>query len=73
MKPMSNAARLTRILPLTLGLTLLLCGCQTHARLDNSRRMMARPDAEQARQAAPEWVRDALKTINALESEIERR
>lgn len=73
MKPTHPTAKPAKTLLWTLGLTLLLCGCQTHARLDNSRRLMARPDADQARQAAPEWVRDAMKTINALESEIERR
>jgi hypothetical protein len=26
-----------------------------------------------ARAAAPEWCRDALKTINALETDLERR
>jgi hypothetical protein len=33
---------------------------------------MARPDFQQAAKAAPEWCRDALKTINALEAELER-
>jgi hypothetical protein len=32
---------------------------------------MERPDANSARQAAPEWVREALKTINHLEFEIQ--
>lgn len=50
-----------------------LCGCATHARLDNSARLIARPDFEAARLASPEWCRDALKTINSLELEIERR
>jgi hypothetical protein len=39
--------------------------------MDNSRRLMQRNDFEQAVRAAPEWVRDALKTINQLEHEIE--
>lgn len=51
----------------------MLAGCATHARLDNSARLIARPDFPAARAAAPEWCRDALKTVNALELEIERR
>ena len=50
-----------------------LCGCAPHARLDNSARLIERPDFDAARIAAPEWCRDALKTINALELEIERQ
>ncbi len=68
---LKNSAQ-TRTLLLTLGLTL-LSGCQSHVRLDNSARLMARPDAQAARQAAPEWCRDALKTINSLELELERK
>ena len=51
----------------------ILAGCATHARLDNSARLIARPDFPAARAAAPEWCRDALKTVNALELDIERR
>lgn len=40
-------------------------------RLNNSQRLMARPDFPAAAQAAPEWCRDALKTINRLEHQIE--
>lgn len=72
MKPTPKSAGLRKTLLLTLGLTL-LCGCQTHIRLDNSKRLLARPDFPQAAQAAPEWVRDSLKTINALELELERK
>lgn len=42
-------------------------------RLDNSARLIARPDFNAARSAAPEWCRDALKTINQLELELERK
>lgn len=59
-----------------LTLCLPLAGCATLSpavKLDNSARLMARPDFQQAKTAAPEWARDALKTINALELEIERR
>lgn len=59
-----------------LCLCLPLVGCATlkpMVRLDNSARLMARPDFQQAKAAAPDWAKDALKTINALEYEIERR
>ena len=39
--------------------------------LENSARLRARSDFPAAAQAAPEWVRDALKTINALEYRLE--
>lgn len=51
---------------------LLLSSCVT-VKLDNAQRLIARPDFEQAKAAAPEWCRDALKTINNLEYEIERQ
>jgi hypothetical protein len=51
---------------------LALSGCAS-VKLDNSARLMSRPDFAAARTAAPEWARDALKTINALEYELERR
>ena len=55
------------------AIAVLFAGCSTHARYDNSARLIARADFEAARVAAPEWCRDALKTINELELEIERR
>ena len=55
------------------AVAVLLAGCVSHARYDNSARLIARADFEAARVAAPEWCRDALKTINELELEIERR
>ena len=52
----------------------MLSGCSVfHARLNNAERLINRADFEAARQAAPEWCRDALKTINYLEMEIERQ
>lgn len=57
---------------LSLCAALLFGGC-AHVRLDNSERLVARPDFEAAKTAAPEWCRDALKTINALELELERQ
>lgn len=55
------------------AVALLLGGCAMHARYDNAQRLIDRADFEAARVAAPEWCRDALKTINELELEIERR
>ena len=57
-----------------LMLTLCLAGCVTPAvQLENARRLMGRPDFSAAKAAAPDWARDALLTINALESQIERK
>ena len=47
-------------------------GCTTAPTLNNSDRLMARPDFDIVRRAAPEWARDALHTINKLEHTIER-
>ena len=47
-------------------------GCLS-VKLENAQRMMDRPDFEQATIAAPEWVRDALLTINKLEHKLERK
>ncbi|MDD2763474.1 MAG: hypothetical protein PHE83_05810 [Opitutaceae bacterium] len=51
---------------------LLLTACTT-VRLDHARRLMERPDFAAARAAAPEWCRDALKTINQLEYQLEAK
>lgn len=53
-------------------LALALGGCAS-VRLENSARLTARPDFAAARTAAPEWCRDALKTINALEFQLESK
>ena len=53
-----------------LSLTLSLAGCVA-VKLENSARLIARPDFEAAALAAPEWTRAALKTINQLEERIE--
>ena len=55
-------------------LAAMLSGCAMfHARYDNAERLINRADFEAARQAAPEWCRAALKTINYLEMEIEKQ
>jgi len=55
-------------------LCLALGGClSAPVRLENSARLIARPDFNAARTAAPEWCRDALKTINQLEYQLERK
>lgn len=51
---------------------MILSAC-TGVELENSKRLMARPDFQQAKDSAPEWCRHALKTINYLESEIEAK
>ena len=56
-----------------LSFSFFVAGCMTHARYDNAQRLINRADFDAARVAAPEWCRDALKTINELELEIERR
>ncbi|MBI5770820.1 MAG: hypothetical protein HZA93_23790 [Verrucomicrobia bacterium] len=59
---------------LVLFVAIALAGCATPpVQLDNAARLIARPDFEAARQAAPEWCRDALKTINQLEYTQERK
>ncbi len=55
---------------LLIWLTFSLSGC-LQMKLENSRRLMDRPDFNDAALAAPEWVKDALKTINALEEQLE--
>ena len=55
---------------LLLWLILLQAGCLS-AKLENSQRLMDRPDFHAATIAAPDWVKDALKTINELEERIE--
>ena len=50
----------------------LLClpGC-IQTKLNNAERLMNRSDFPDAVQGAPEWTRDALRTINELEERIE--
>ncbi|MFZ4695796.1 MAG: hypothetical protein ACOYMV_11780 [Verrucomicrobiia bacterium] len=38
----------------------------------NVGRLLARPDFDPAAKAAPEWVRDSLKTVNSLEADLQR-
>ena len=53
-------------------LALMLSGCAMfHARYNNAERLINRPDFNAAKAAAPEWCRDALKTINELEWRLE--
>lgn len=55
-------------------MAMMLSGCSLfHERFNNSQRLINRPDFQQAKEAAPEWCRDALKTINELEYLIEKR
>jgi uncharacterized protein YceK len=70
-----DQARITRIQAILVSIaitTLALTGCVS-VRHDNAARLLAREDFAAARAAAPEWCRDALKTINTLEYELERK
>ena len=58
-----------KLIWLSLGLNV---ACVNH-NLENSQRLINRADFPQAVEAAPEWVRDALKTINKLEEELENK
>ena len=61
------------VLPLKmLLLMLLLTGCVS-VKLNNSERLMEHPEFEAAAQAAPAFTTEALKTINELEYELERK
>jgi hypothetical protein len=53
-------------------LALLLTGCVS-VRLDNSQRLMEHPGFRKAALASPAFVEEALKTINRLEYELERK
>jgi hypothetical protein len=50
-----------------------LCAGCAHLQLDNADRLIARPDFHDAARAAPLWTGEALKTINRLERELERK
>jgi hypothetical protein len=53
-----------------LALTASGCAHKSTVTLDQTPRLMARPDFTAAASAAPEWTRDALKTIAQLEYEV---
>ena len=57
---------------LTVGLIVFSTGCISN-KLENTQRLMNRPDFPNAVAAAPEWVREALLTINMLEHKLERK
>jgi hypothetical protein len=50
---------------------LMTSACGVTTKLENSQRLIARPDFSAAVIAAPEWVRSALKTITELEERAE--
>jgi putative NADH-flavin reductase len=50
---------------------LLISGCKS-VKLENSQRLMNHPEFPKAAMEAPEFTREALKTINKLEYELER-
>ena len=54
----------------------LLCactGCQTPVEYNNTKRLTAHPQFPRAAYNAPDFTREALKTIAELEWELERR
>jgi len=53
-------------------LTVLLTGCIS-AKLNNSERLLDHPGFRKAALASPEFVKEALKTINRLEYELEKK
>ena len=57
------------VLPSLLTL-LLLSGCLS-VKLENTQRLMDRPDFEDAVHGSPSWVTEALKTITRLEEALE--
>lgn len=71
---LARARRRWRTLTALGGFVAACAGCVAPpVHLDNAARLIARPDFEAARKAAPEWCRDALKTINQLEHAQERK
>ena len=56
----------------TLPLMLLLTGCVS-TKLNNSERLMQHPEFGKAALMYPAFVKEALKTINHLEYELERK
>ena len=58
---------------ITLTLLLLFTGCQTTPEYNGVKRLTAHPQFPRAAFHAPDFTRDALKTIAELEYELERR
>lgn len=74
-KATSNGAALALALALA-GFSLVGCASAPErsyaTSAGNVGRLLARPDFETAAKAAPEWTRDALKTVNGLEADLQR-
>lgn len=51
---------------------LLLVTCSPRPEVDQVQRLLAHPQFTQAREAAPEWSKDALTTINDQQREIQK-
>ena len=53
---------------------MLLCtGCRTTVELNNVQRLIEHDQFQSAKNAAPEFTEDALRTVADLEYEVERR
>jgi hypothetical protein len=59
-------------MPLLTLLLVLMSGCVA-TKLNNSERLMEHPGFRKAALASPIFVEEALKTINRLEYELERK
>ena len=57
---------------ITLTLLFVCTGCQTAVEYNNTKRLTAHPQFPKAAFHAPDFTRDALKTIADLEYQIER-
>lgn len=58
---------------ITLTLLCVCTGCQTPVEYNNVQKLTAHPEFPRAAFHAPNFTRDALKTIAELEWELERR
>ena len=58
----------------SLTILMLLCtGCRTTVELNNVQRLIEHDQFQSAKNAAPEFTEDALRTVADLEYEVERR
>lgn len=64
--------RLLLLLALLTAHCSLLTGCQSPPATNQVQRLLSHPQFPQARAAAPEWARDALTTINDLQTENQK-
>jgi hypothetical protein len=56
---------------LTLLLLLVLAGCQNPPAINHVERLLNHPQFPAARESAPDWARDALRTVNDLQRDLQ--